>query len=125
MMKRVLLVGAALALTLVVAARAEYGDVVLNERAETGGVAPVIFPHWFHRTVYKCRVCHAELGFKMKVGDNHITMADLYRGRFCAECHDGKTAWGIEDNCGRCHSGGKGIPTGVHGGHRTTGPGYW
>ena len=94
LMKRILLAFAALALILVVAARAEYGDVVLNDRAETGGMRPVIFPHWFHRTVFKCRACHTELGFKMEVGGNHITMADVYRGRYCGECHNGKTAWG-------------------------------
>ncbi len=123
-MKRPLSAAAALAVISVVAAHAEYGDVVLNDRSETGGVRPVIFPHWVHRTVFKCQVCHAELGFKMKVGGNRITMADVYSGRYCGECHDGKTAWGIEDNCGRCHSGRKGTPTGVHGRHRTTGPGY-
>jgi c(7)-type cytochrome triheme protein len=124
-MKRVLLVAAALALTLVVAARAEYGDVLLNDRSETGGMRPVIFPHWFHRTVFKCQVCHVELGVKMQVGSNRITMADIYRGRYCGECHNGTTAWGIENNCDRCHSGRKGMPTGVQGRHRTTGPGYW
>ena len=116
---------ASLALLLTVAARAEYGDVVLNDRSEVGGVRPVVFPHWFHRTVYKCNVCHTELGFKMEVGANRIIMGDLYRGRYCAECHDGKAAWSFEDNCGLCHSGRKGVPTGIHGRHRTTGPEYW
>ena len=125
MTKRVLLAATALALALVVAAQAEYGDVVLNERSEAGGMRPVIFPHWFHRTVYTCRVCHSELGFKMEAGGNHITMADLYRGRFCAECHNGTAAWAFENNCDRCHSGGKGLSTGIHGRHRTTGPGSW
>lgn len=124
-MKRLLLTVAALALVFVVVARAEYGDVVLNNRAEAGGMRPVIFPHWLHRTAYKCRVCHAELGFKMKVGGNHITMGDLYYGRYCGECHNGTTVWGIENNCDRCHSGRKGTPTGIHGRHRTTGPEGW
>ena len=31
------------------AAPAEYGDVVLNKRAEKEGMKPVVFPHWFHR----------------------------------------------------------------------------
>lgn len=124
-MKRLLLPVAALAIVLAAAAHAEYGDVVLNERSEKGGMRPVIFPHWVHRSLYQCRVCHSELGFKMAVGGNRITMADVYYGRFCGECHNSKTAWGIEDNCGRCHSGRKGTPTGVHGRHRTTGPGYW
>lgn len=124
-MKRILLASAVLALISAVAAHAEYGDVVLNDRSENGGMRPVIFPHWLHRTVYKCRVCHSELGFKMEVGGNRISMADIYLGRFCGECHNGDTAWGIENNCGRCHTGRKGTPTGIQGRHRTTGPGYW
>jgi c(7)-type cytochrome triheme protein len=122
-MKRLLFFAVALAMISVVAAQAEYGDVVLNDRSEAGGMRPVIFPHWLHRTVYKCQVCHAELGFKMKSGGNRITMGDVYSGRYCGECHDGKTAWAIKDNCERCHSGNKGTSTGVHGRHRTTGPG--
>jgi hypothetical protein len=40
---------AALCLIPIVIAWAEYADVTINTRAETEGVAPVIFPHWFHR----------------------------------------------------------------------------
>ncbi|HJY78010.1 MAG TPA: hypothetical protein VKE95_15345, partial [Burkholderiales bacterium] len=65
---RVSLAGAALAAMLVGpgAARAEYGDVVINKRSDAGGVRPVVFPHWFHRIRFQCRVCHSELGFKMR-----------------------------------------------------------
>ena len=31
------------------AARAEYGDVVINEFSDEAGMRPVVFPHWFHR----------------------------------------------------------------------------
>jgi hypothetical protein len=37
---------------------AEYGDVVFNRRSEQEGVRPVIFPHWFHRIRFRCKVCH-------------------------------------------------------------------
>jgi len=50
------------------AARAEYADVVLNKHAEAEGVRPVVFPHWFHRIRYRCKVCHFELGFRMRAG---------------------------------------------------------
>lgn len=102
----------------------EYGDVVLNHRAGTEGMRPVIFPHWFHRIRYQCRVCHSELGFEMRVGATQPTMADITDGAFCGACHDGTTAWSAE-NCDLCHSALPDTPTGIRGGHQTMGPGIW
>ena len=105
-------------------ARAEYGDVVLNRNAEAAGVRPVIFPHWFHRIRFRCKVCHQELGFEMRAGANLVTMNDLNDGKFCGMCHDNKTAWGLE-NCDLCHTGRAGLRPGIYGGHKTLGPGKW
>ena len=79
-------------------AEAEYGDVVLNRFAEKEGMRPVIFPHWFHRIRFRCKVCHFELGFKMRAGSNEVKMNDIIEGRFCGMCHDGQIAWSVE-NC--------------------------
>jgi c(7)-type cytochrome triheme protein len=106
------------------AARAEYGDVVLNKRAEAEGVRPVVFPHWFHRVRFRCAVCHDELGFKMRAGANEVTMKDIVDGKFCGSCHNGEIAWS-PDRCDLCHSGKPGVKSGVYGAHRSTGPGYW
>lgn len=103
---------------------AEYADVVINRRAEQEGMRPVVFPHWFHRIRFRCKVCHSELGFKMRVGSNNITMAEIIEGRFCGMCHNGEIAWSAE-NCDRCHSGRPGLPSGIYGGHQTGGPGRW
>lgn len=103
---------------------AEYADVILNNSSEAEGVAPVIFPHWFHRIRFQCSVCHVELGIKMKAGATGIGMEDLIDGRYCGACHDGATAWPM-DNCDLCHSGKPGLETGVKGGHQTTGPGIY
>ena len=103
---------------------AEYADVIMNEQSDRADMRPVIFPHWFHRIRYRCAVCHAELGFEMQAGANPITMEAIIRGRYCGACHDGRTAWGPE-RCELCHSGQPGLPTGVRGGHETTGPGRW
>ena len=84
--------------------KAEYGDVVLNTYAEASGMKPVIFPHWFHRIRYTCKVCHSDLGFKMKAGANNIKMMEIMEGQFCGSCHNSEIAWGIE-NCDLCHSG--------------------
>ncbi|WP_227816818.1 c(7)-type cytochrome triheme domain-containing protein [Nitrogeniibacter aestuarii] len=102
----------------------EYADVVLNRRSEANGMRPVIFPHWFHRIRFRCKVCHAELGFEMRAGSNDVTMNDIVEGRFCGACHDGHTAW-APDNCHLCHSGKPGLPSGIFGGHETNGPGRW
>lgn len=104
--------------------QAEYADVVINRQAEKNGMRPVIFPHWFHRIRFRCKVCHAELGFKMKAGSNPITMTDIIDGKFCGACHNNDIAWSPE-NCDLCHSGKPGLPTGVFGGHETSGPGRW
>lgn len=103
---------------------AEYGDVVLNRRAGKEGMRPVIFPHWFHRIRFRCKVCHHELGFKMRVGANDVRMADIVNGKFCGMCHNGDIAWG-PDRCDLCHSGKPGLPSGIYGGHETSGPGRW
>lgn len=104
--------------------QAEYADVVINRQAEKNGMRPVVFPHWFHRIRFRCKVCHAELGFKMRAGSNTITMTDIIEGKFCGACHNNDIAWSPE-NCDLCHSGRPGLPTGVFGGHETSGPGRW
>ena len=108
----------------VIEVQAEYADVVINRQAEKNGMRPVVFPHWFHRIRFRCKVCHAELGFKMRAGSNPITMTDIIEGRFCGACHNNDIAWSPE-NCDLCHSGKPGLPTGVFGGHETGGPGRW
>ena len=102
----------------------EYGDVVLNRRSEQAGMAPVVFPHWFHRVRFRCMVCHSELGFEMRAGANDVTMNEIVQGKFCGRCHNGEIAWTTE-NCGLCHSGMPGLKSGIHGGHKTLGPGRW
>jgi len=94
-------------------AAAEYGDVIINNYSDQAGMRPVIFPHWFHRIRFRCKVCHADLGFKFKAGGNDINMLKIFDGEYCGACHDGQIAWGVE-NCVLCHSGKPGLNTGVH-----------
>ena len=89
---------------------AEYGDVIINNYSTKAGINPVVFPHWFHRIRYTCKVCHHDLGIHFKAGDNKIKMLDLMNGQYCGTCHNGEIAWGI-DRCDLCHSGGKKIKT--------------
>lgn len=104
--------------------RAEYGDVVLNRYSDHAGVRPVVFPHWFHRIRFRCKVCHQELGFKMRAGANDVLMSDIIDGKFCGMCHNNQIAWGPE-RCDLCHSGLPGRPSGIVGGAQTSGPGRW
>ena len=103
---------------------AEYGDVVLNRYSDKEGMRPVVFPHWFHRMRFRCKVCHHELGFEMRAGANDITMTDIIDGRYCGMCHNGEVAWSVE-NCDLCHSGKPGLRSRIYGGHQTGGPGRW
>ena len=94
-------------------ARAEYGDVVINNYSDKAGMRPAVFPHWFHRVRFRCKVCHADLGFKFKAGGNDINMVKIIDGQFCGACHNGELAWSVE-HCALCHSGKPGTPTQVH-----------
>jgi len=94
-------------------ARAEYADVVINNYSDAAGMRPVIFPHWFHRIRFRCKVCHADLGFQFKAGGNEINMVKIIDGQFCGACHNGDIAWSVE-NCNLCHSAKPGTPTQVH-----------
>lgn len=94
-------------------AQAEYGDVVINNYSDGAGMRPVVFPHWFHRVRFRCKVCHADLGFKFQAGGNEINMVKIIDGQFCGACHNGDIAWSVE-NCNLCHSGKPGTPTQVH-----------
>ena len=68
---------AGLAMLVITPAKAEYADVIINNYADAAGMRPVVFPHWFHRIRFRCKVCHADLGFKFKAGGNKITMAKI------------------------------------------------
>lgn len=94
-------------------AGAEYGDVVINNYSDAAGMRPVVFPHWFHRIRFRCKVCHADLGFEFKAGGNDINMVKIIDGEFCGACHNNELAWGVE-NCNMCHSAPPSTPTQVH-----------
>ena len=93
--------------------RAEYGDVVINNYSDAAGMRPVVFPHWFHRVRFRCKVCHADLGFQFKAGGNQIDMLKIIDGQYCGACHNGQIAWSVE-NCNLCHAGKPKTPTLVH-----------
>jgi c(7)-type cytochrome triheme protein len=94
-------------------ARAEYGDIVLNNFSDKNGIRPVIFPHWFHRMRYACKSCHSDIGFPFKAGGSGVDMLRIINGEYCGACHNGQIAWSVE-NCDLCHSALPNTPTQVH-----------
>ncbi|MFO1352081.1 MAG: c(7)-type cytochrome triheme domain-containing protein [Gammaproteobacteria bacterium] len=61
----------------------------------------VRFPHATHTEWLACKNCHDGI-FKAKKGANPMTMTDIFRGRYCGQCHD-RVAFSTFI-CERCHS---------------------
>lgn len=114
MTRRVLLVALALAIVAVIA------DMWLLPKANASlGFSPTVripivrahgkgdpkqaalFSHWSHDE-YPCYACHPSIFPQQRAGFTHDELDD---GRFCATCHDGKTAWSVDDapECETCH----------------------
>ena len=94
----------------------EFGNVVMNNLSKNNDIAPVVFSHWLHRSLFTCRLCHVDIGFAMTANGTEIHEADNRRGYYCGACHNGRVAFAaettkangdIERNCDRCHSLGK------------------
>jgi len=84
----------------------EYADIYMDSTRssmEKAGVKAVVFPHWFHRIRFKCKVCHENI-FIMKRGQNNISMRRIMEGEACGVCHNGQIAWEAL-YCERCHAG--------------------
>ena len=80
------------------------GNVSMNRLSTANGIEAVVFPHWKHRSRFRCYVCHPDV-FEMRAGSNDVTMAMLSAGEFCGRCHDGKEAFAIGfETCRNCHS---------------------
>jgi c(7)-type cytochrome triheme protein len=63
---------------------------------------PVIFSHEVHAGMYSCSECHPGI-FIPGPGNKAATMEDMAAGKACGACHDGSTAFSVEENCDTCH----------------------
>ncbi len=63
---------------------------------------PVTFSHQNHTKKFSCGECHPGV-FEMKRGSSHITMDEMYGGKSCGKCHNGKKAFSSKD-CAKCHN---------------------
>ncbi len=75
------------------------GDITYSGR----GAGSVVFSHSSHvgKTRLNCMECH-RITATAKI-NGRTGMKDMKNGAFCGVCHDGQTAFGVTDNCARCH----------------------
>ena len=73
-----------------------------NVTFKGGGLGKVVFSGTAHAKSAACTACHPKV-FKMKSGASKITMKDIYAGKFCGTCHNGKKAFAAKPDCQKCH----------------------
>ena len=81
------------------------GNFVMNgheKEMENAGLAPVLYPHWLHRILFECKVCHDAI-FKMERWSNNISQEKITSGTQCGTCHNGDMAFAADKDCNRCH----------------------
>lgn len=101
-MKRVFAVPAVL---LVLAATPALAVVGGGDITMKGGKAGnVLFSHDFHVTTagLGCKECHTRLYLDVKK-HRHVGMKEMAKGKSCGACHDGKKAFSVKGDCGKCH----------------------
>lgn len=69
---------------------------------------PVVFDHETHAALAgSCLTCH-ESGFSVTVpgrpSTGELTYERIHEGDLCASCHDGETAFAVDDDCFLCHA---------------------
>ncbi|MEK7288201.1 MAG: c(7)-type cytochrome triheme domain-containing protein [Elusimicrobiota bacterium] len=79
---------------------------------KTGKMAPVKFPHAIHGQKNGCKACHEgeKPLFTQKRSGVDMKMADMYAGKTCGSCHDGKkkdpngkVIFAAKAGCMKCH----------------------
>ena len=65
----------------------------------------VVFSHDVHvKTAgLTCRDCHTKLYLDSKKHTT-VTMAEMEKGKSCGTCHDDTAAFGVKENCEKCHT---------------------
>lgn len=101
-MKKFLVVPALLFLFGVTSALAVVGggDVALKAK----GAGDVLFSHAPHvdKAGLGCKECHTRLYLDTKK-HRKVTMKEMAQGKSCGACHDGKRAFSVKGDCGKCH----------------------
>ncbi|UFS69826.1 cytochrome c3 family protein [Geomonas sp. RF6] len=68
------------------------------------GAPDATFSHSSHLAKLggKCKACH---NGKTIITGQHVTMAEMEKGKSCGACHNDKKAFTAAGNCGNCHKG--------------------
>ncbi|MBI1920610.1 MAG: cytochrome c3 family protein [Geobacter sp.] len=76
------------------------GDITLKG----GKAGDVLFSHDVHVTDVGlgCKECHTKLYLNTKK-HRHVTMKQMGMGKSCGACHNGKKAFSVKGDCGKCH----------------------
>ena len=74
------------------------GELLFEEKS-TGNV---IFSHTSHTALYGCGDCHSAL-YTTSRSKLKVSMAAMEKGKSCGSCHEGKTAFSVQDKCELCH----------------------
>ena len=79
--------------------------LAIQKSADSPG--QVTFNHVTHVDAARpdCTVCHPKPFSMLKTSKaaNRITHARMEKGEQCGRCHDGKKAFGLEEDCTFCH----------------------
>lgn len=72
---------------------------------KVGKMGPVAFPHALHGKKNECKDCHEgdKPLFEKKKTGVEMKMADMYAGKNCGACHNGKKAFEAKKSCVKCH----------------------
>ncbi len=62
-----------------------------------------LFSHELHSDIYSCSDCHPDIFLPDRSQRPVLSMDEMVDGRSCGACHDGDTAFSVEDNCDSCH----------------------
>lgn len=62
-----------------------------------------LFSHDIHSALYSCNDCHPDLFLPDGQQKNRIDMEQMASGESCGACHDGDSAFSVEENCENCH----------------------
>jgi len=66
-------------------------------------IGPVRFDHATHlRDAAVCSDCHRRLA-PMSSGSVSVSKDEMLSGAGCGSCHDGSRAFGVDEECDRCH----------------------
>lgn len=96
------LLGAVLALPVVVTAMPESVRIPVVNDHDGDPAEAALFSHWEHNQ-FKCFACHDAIFPQKKLGFTHD---DMDEKKYCAACHDGRTAFSHDDEdieCEVCH----------------------